>query len=590
MTDLSSQPTPLQTIYGWYRGGSLIVNRNYQRKLVWTLHEKQQLVDSILRDYPIPLVLLAETTNDSGVSLEIMDGLQRLHTIVSFIEHGFPLADGRYFNVDEFTRAKEERENGTFIESESKERISRTEVSKILDYILPVSVIRHADANVVTEVFGRINSYGHRLSDQERRQAGLISEFSKFVRTFSSELRGDVSVDRLPLYQMPEISVDLSTTKYGYKVQASDVFWVRQGILRSTELRDSVDEQVVADLAACVLNGEPIERSKETLDQIYQEGGEVSAKMNAALSHYGAERLGAELKFCIELIDKITAAGGGRTLRDLVFPNKTSNSFPTVFSAILLAVHDIVFNHQTVLAHPKGAYDALHDVQGRLDSSRRALSPANRRANINVIKGLIQDQFAPGDVSKIAYGGKREVDIINGIRRSAIETPRFELKQGMLSLSDARQIDDNLITKVIKTAVAIANIGPAHGGTIFIGVADKPADAERIRQLDNVEPIDVGGRWVVGVDREAAKLGISLETYFQRWRDGIGNAALSEPLKSSLLANLDLCEFKGVHILIITVPPQPSVSFLADDAFIREGNDTIRVNAQKLLAIADRFR
>jgi uncharacterized protein with ParB-like and HNH nuclease domain len=110
MADLSSQPTPVQTIYNWYRNGILFVNRNYQRKLVWTLQEKQKRVDSILSEYPIPLILLAERRNHSTSAFEILDGLQRLHTIVSFIENNFGTLDGRFFNVDEFTRAKEERE------------------------------------------------------------------------------------------------------------------------------------------------------------------------------------------------------------------------------------------------------------------------------------------------------------------------------------------------------------------------------------------------------------------------------------------------------------------------------------------------
>jgi hypothetical protein len=33
----TNQPTPVQTIYNWYRDGALYVNRKYQRKLVWTL-------------------------------------------------------------------------------------------------------------------------------------------------------------------------------------------------------------------------------------------------------------------------------------------------------------------------------------------------------------------------------------------------------------------------------------------------------------------------------------------------------------------------------------------------------------------------
>jgi len=131
MADLSSQPTPVQTIYNWYRNGGLVVNRKYQRKLVWTLQEKQKLIDSILNQNPIPLVLLAERLNRSPSAFEILDGLQRLHTIVSFIENNFSTIDNRYFNVDEFTRAKEEREANRFQENMDAIKLTRAEVATV---------------------------------------------------------------------------------------------------------------------------------------------------------------------------------------------------------------------------------------------------------------------------------------------------------------------------------------------------------------------------------------------------------------------------------------------------------------------------
>jgi len=82
MADLASQPTSVQTVYTWYREGKLLVNRRYQRKLVWTLEEKQKLIESALKKYPIPAILLAERDGNRG-TYEIIDGLQRLHSIVS---------------------------------------------------------------------------------------------------------------------------------------------------------------------------------------------------------------------------------------------------------------------------------------------------------------------------------------------------------------------------------------------------------------------------------------------------------------------------------------------------------------------------
>lgn len=49
MSELVSQPTSVQSAYTLYREDKLFVNRRYQRKLVWTLEEKQKLIESILK-------------------------------------------------------------------------------------------------------------------------------------------------------------------------------------------------------------------------------------------------------------------------------------------------------------------------------------------------------------------------------------------------------------------------------------------------------------------------------------------------------------------------------------------------------------
>ncbi|MFB8791509.1 MAG: DUF262 domain-containing protein [Potamolinea sp.] len=97
----------VQEAYGRYREGSLLVNRRYQRKLVWTVTEKERLIGSILKGYPIPLFLLAVPPHIYGSeTYEIIDGMQRLNAIFSFIENVFPFEE-RYFDVLEFTRAKQ---------------------------------------------------------------------------------------------------------------------------------------------------------------------------------------------------------------------------------------------------------------------------------------------------------------------------------------------------------------------------------------------------------------------------------------------------------------------------------------------------
>jgi uncharacterized protein with ParB-like and HNH nuclease domain len=71
----------VQEAYRLFRDDRLIVNRKYQRKLVWTLAEKQHLIDSLIKDYPIPLILLADASDGGSTYYEIMDGMQRLNAI-----------------------------------------------------------------------------------------------------------------------------------------------------------------------------------------------------------------------------------------------------------------------------------------------------------------------------------------------------------------------------------------------------------------------------------------------------------------------------------------------------------------------------
>lgn len=91
----------VQEAYRLFRDDRLIVNRKYQRKLVWTLDEKQSLIDSLVRDYPIPLILLADASESGSTYYEIMDGMQRLNAIFSFIDNVYPV-NGKYFTSMSF--------------------------------------------------------------------------------------------------------------------------------------------------------------------------------------------------------------------------------------------------------------------------------------------------------------------------------------------------------------------------------------------------------------------------------------------------------------------------------------------------------
>ena len=588
MSELVSQPTSIQSVYSWYREDKLFVNRRYQRKLVWTLEEKQRLVESILKRYPVPAMLIAERKGGDG-TYEIIDGLQRLHAITSFVEGTFKTLDGKSFDVRQFPTAKGYADAGLFSVPEG-DLLSQKEVSTLLDYPLALSVMRNASEEEVNDVFGRINTYGHRLSDQERRQAGVENDFSRLVRQIACTLRGDASADTLPLRNMPEISIDLPMSKHGYEVRAEEVFWVEQGILRSTDLRDSMDEQCIADIAACIVGGQLIERSKAALDEIYDSATTESTRVNTALEVYGSQKFSEEFKFCLDQVLNVCRAEEYGKLRDIIFAGGTTNAFPAVFAVMLIAFHELVVGEGKNITDYVMVKKAITGLNKRIDTSRRATDPEERRKNVNTIKGLIGTHFVNADVSKIVYGNHAIVDVESSIRRSEIELADYELKQGLLSLSNKRNVDNDLVEKVLKTICGIANNGKERVGKIIIGVTDKDTDATRVKQLDGIEPKKVGKRFVVGVTREAKVLGLTVEDYYGRWKDAVKNSKLSPALRDSVLSHMDFNSYFGLGVILFTIPAQKELSFFADRVYWRNGDSTEEaVQAKQVADLAKRF-
>lgn len=52
---------------------------------------------------------------------------------------------------------------------------------------------------------------------------------------------------------MPEISIEFRQSSQDYKIKSEDMFWCQQGILQFIQLRESEDEQMIADIAASIL-------------------------------------------------------------------------------------------------------------------------------------------------------------------------------------------------------------------------------------------------------------------------------------------------------------------------------------------------
>lgn len=92
-------------------------------------------------------------------------------------------------------------------------------------------------------------TYGDPIGSVALRSAGAPGTFATIVRRLSPKVRGDDSYsDVLRLNEMQSISITNEELDYGIAVDG--LFWVQQGILSREYIRQSRDEELIADPAS----------------------------------------------------------------------------------------------------------------------------------------------------------------------------------------------------------------------------------------------------------------------------------------------------------------------------------------------------
>lgn len=575
----------IQELYRLFREGKLIVNRKYQRKLIWDKAQKEGLIDSIIHKYPIPLILLAETPKIYGPGIyEILDGVQRLTAIFDFIENRITW-DNKVFDIEQFTTANNFCKNGDFIpQYKTNEKINSEVCANYLDYHLAVTIYTAMEEQEMIDIFGRINSQGRLLSPQEQRQAGVINKFSELVRDISCQIRGDVSKKVLTLFEMPEISIDDYRSNMDYGIKADDIFWCKQGILLRNELKNSEDEEMIADILVSILLDKPFAKSKEKLDELYNDNTSLFSNVQIALTKLNEELLTTNIIDIISIIKEIIESCDNsiNAFRKIVSENeRNTNAAKYPFYAFFMAFYNLMVEEELSPSDYKGIITSINKLQSRLTKSSHYASPEERTKNIDITKGLIRKYFTKKEPSALKHGPGLAIDFENSLRRSKSESSRYEFKQGLYDITEQSQLNKDLLNRLIETIAGIANSGTEEDGYLYIGVADKKSDAERIKIIYKTQYIELSDKYIVGIDREIKKNNIKFDDYMRKILSTIKESKLSDPLKTQLLSQIDNVEYKGFSIIRIRIPKQKTITYVDGDVFTRHGSNTIKLESAK---------
>src|SRR5690606_30742209 len=77
-----------------YDRGDLNLNPPYQRNDIWSNPTKKKLIDSIKKEYPLPVFFLHLRENKK---YDVVDGQQRIRAIMGFIKELYKDLDNKYY-------------------------------------------------------------------------------------------------------------------------------------------------------------------------------------------------------------------------------------------------------------------------------------------------------------------------------------------------------------------------------------------------------------------------------------------------------------------------------------------------------------
>ncbi|MER0076748.1 GmrSD restriction endonuclease domain-containing protein [Corynebacterium marquesiae] len=592
--------TKIDKIFRDYFEGNFSVNRRYQRKLVWSEEQKIKLIDSIVHEIPIPLILLAKSDKFNG-AFEIVDGLQRIDAIVSFIENRYPF-EGRYFDLESWGYTKLLKDQGML--SQREPVMDQEMAVRITEYQIPISTYESSTSSAVDETFQRINSSGRKLGMQEVRQAGSLTKIAELVRKISAETRGDVSrTSIMPLSEMQENALTWKNDEDQRGLPVDEIYWIKENVLRRDDLRSSMDEQLILDILLDIILELKENSSSDIRNSAYEEDSTLNKRIEKEL-HKRSDLKNLEKDFAsiFSLMSKIARYQDAKSNWTIHTGKKSNNSSSRYFEIAFLAFYKLL--HEERLA-PED-YEYIHSQTKDYWASYKIESggtwtAADKRKAVNKFIGAIQGGFEKITTSSAEIARQDLERLKVDFKRYAHENRFFELKTGLLHYGSdgvTTKIQERraFFEKIIKTASAMANTEPNSSGVIYIGVSDQESTTEHVCKHADTEPLKLGQSSddifhdILGVDHELERLGMNIDELMEtlsKWiieSDKVEDKAWKKRLASSLRTIL-VRNAEGESRLIIALYPESSNSLVVYDGryYERIGSSNSEVKEEPML-------
>lgn len=213
-----------------------------QRKSVWGEEQKSFLIDSILKNFPIPPIFLyRKIDSETGKeSYDVIDGKQRLLSIISFIGNDIALPDD--FGDGAFG---DEELNGKYFNDLKEHK------SILWKYKLSIEYVESNEIDIINSVFDRLNRNGVTLNPQELRKAKYnASKLYKFILELKEH-----------------------------------IFW-KNSLIDGVKSNRLEDDEFISDILFYLISNKIINSNKSNLDRLYDKYYDLHSNIDEIKSNF----------------------------------------------------------------------------------------------------------------------------------------------------------------------------------------------------------------------------------------------------------------------------------------------------------------
>lgn len=178
-TKIVKQTWSILEIYDKIQSKKLILDPAYQRNIIWKIDKKTSFIESLYMGIIIPPIYVVEVPGETllkGASYEVVDGKQRLSTIMGFIQDEFALSP-KYLEYyqDCFSNKKFSEIQGQYSEP------TNAMLSSVLDIYV---ITANSPEFTKYDIFSRLNKGSEPLKVNEIRKAIYQSNALKLIDSY----------------------------------------------------------------------------------------------------------------------------------------------------------------------------------------------------------------------------------------------------------------------------------------------------------------------------------------------------------------------------------------------------------------------